>query len=301
MVTVCRTGFAGVGDDEPVTDQARGARRLWTLLEPIHALTYFAPESRAAFEAVGLRGFWRGYFGGRLAPLGAVDAPVATAVLFGFAPAMVARGVPDVWSRAEPAVVLEARLAGVEPVLRRVWPSAPPERLLELLAVACGGPVAGRPLFAGNAGLPWPSSPWLAVWHAATLLREHRGDGHVAALVSAAVDPVEALVTHAAAGGAPRSALRDNRGWTDDEWAAADSRLVARGWLDQDGALTAAGVAGRAAVEEATDRGAAVAYAGLGPNEVDEVTALLRPLSTAVVEAGIVPYPNAMGVPRPEA
>ena len=271
------------------------------MLEPIHALTYFAPESRAAFEAVGLRGFWRGYFGGRLAPLGAVDAPVATAVLFGFARAMVARGVPDVWSRAEPAAVLEARLAGVEPVLRRVWPSPPPDRLRELLAVACEVPVAGRPLFAANVGVPWPSSPWLAVWHAATLLREHRGDAHVAALVAAGLDPVEALVTHAAVGGAPRSALRDNRGWTAEEWSAAIIRLTERGWLAADGTLTSVGAAGRAAVEEATDRGAAVAFAGLDADELEELIGALRPLAAAVVAAGIVPYPNAMGVPLPEA
>ena len=276
------------------------ARRLWTLLEPIHALTYFAPESRAAFEAIGLRGFWRGYFGGRLAPLGAVDAPLATAVLFGFAPAMVARGVPDVWSRAAPPAVLEARLAGVEPVLQRLWPAPPPPRLLELLAACCGAPVGGRALYAANTGLPWPSSPWLAVWHAATLLREHRGDAHVAALVAAGLDPLEALATHAAAGGAPRSALQPNRGWTEDEWSAAVSRLADRGWLDGAGALTPAGAAGRAAVEEATDRGAAAAFAPLSPDELAELTGLLRPLAAAVVASGIVPYPNAMGVPRPE-
>ena len=123
------------------------ARRLWTLLEPIHAVTYFSPEARAAFEAAGLRGFWRGYFAGRLAPLGAVEAPVATAVLFGFAPGMVARGVPGVWSLATPSEALDARLAGVEPVLHRLWPSAPPPRLLELLAPAAQAPVAGRPHF----------------------------------------------------------------------------------------------------------------------------------------------------------
>src|SRR3954452_13357540 len=100
------------------SDKAALARRMWSLFEPVHVVTYFTPEARAAFEAVGLRGFWRGYFGGRLAPLGAVEASVATAVLFGFAPAMVARGVPDVWSRTAPATVLDARLAGVEPVLR---------------------------------------------------------------------------------------------------------------------------------------------------------------------------------------
>jgi hypothetical protein len=169
-----------------------------------------------------------------------------------------------------------------------------------LLATAARVPVAGRPLFAANAGLPWPSSPWLGVWHAATLLREHRGDAHVAGLVAAGLDPAEALVTHGAAGGPGRSALQPNRGWTDDEWAAAEERLIARGWLAADGGLTAAGTAERAAVEEATDRGAEVAFAGLSTGDVAELTALLSPLAAAVVESGVIPYPNPMGVPRPE-
>jgi hypothetical protein len=274
---------------------------MWTLLEPVHALTYFAPEAKEAFAAAGLRGFWRGYFAGRLAPLGPIDAPVATAVLFGFAPGMVARGIPDVWSRSSPEAALAARLAGVDAVLQRLWdvdsPALP--RLGELLRRAADTPVGGRPLFAANAGLAWPEPPHLAVWHAATLLREHRGDGHVAALVAAGLDPVEALVTHAAAGGALRSALQPNRGWTDEEWAAAGQRLTGRGWLTAEGALTAAGAAVRAGVEEATDGAAATAFAALSPPELAELDALLVPLAGAIAASGIVPFPNPMGVPRP--
>jgi hypothetical protein len=58
----------------------------------------------------------------------------------------------------------------------------------------------GRPLYAGHAGLDWPDAPHVAAWHAATLLREHRGDGHIAALVAAGLSGIDALVTHVATG-----------------------------------------------------------------------------------------------------
>src|SRR3954447_14120284 len=101
------------------------ARRVWMALEPIHAVTYFAPESRAAYEAVGLRGFWRGYFAGRTAPLGPVDAPPATALLFVFAPGMVARALPDVWTRATPDRALAARTDGAVGALERLIGAQP--------------------------------------------------------------------------------------------------------------------------------------------------------------------------------
>jgi hypothetical protein len=271
------------------------------LFEPIHALTYFAPEARAATEAIGLRGFWRGYFAGRLAPLGGVDAPVATAVLFGFSPTMVARGVPGIWSLAEPEQAIAARLTGVDPVLRRVWDGAEAavQRAASALYETCRSvPVAGRPLFAANAALPWPDEAHLVVWHACTLLREHRGDGHVAALTAAGLDGCEALVTHAAAGGAPLAALRDNRGWTDEEWDAARARLTARGWL-ADGRLTQAGVTARADIEDATDLGAERAFAALDDRAGERLVADLSELAARVVATGIVPYPNPIGVPRP--
>jgi hypothetical protein len=153
-------------------------------------------------------------------------------------------------------------------------------------------------LFAANSGLPWPVEAHLAVWHGATLLREHRGDGHVAALTAAGLDGCEALVTHAAAGGAPVASLQPNRGWTDAEWAAARDRLSARGWLDGDG-LTCEGAARRAAVETATDAAAESAFAPLSADERVELESLLVPLAGTVVDSGVIPYPNPMGVPRP--
>jgi hypothetical protein len=277
------------------------ARRSWTLLEPVHALTYFAPHARAATESLGLRGFWRGYFAGRLCPLGAVDAAPATAVLFGFAPEMVARGVHGIWRTADPGSVLRARLEGVDGALRSLWDIDDPAlaRTVELLhrAVA-GAPAAGRVLFAANAALPWPEQPHLAVWHGCTVLREHRGDGHVAALTAARLDGCEALVSHAAAGGAPVGALQPNRGWTDEEWSAAARRLTERGWLAGN-ELTAVGAAGRQAIEEATDRGAERGFATLSADERRELDALLERLAGPVVDSGVIPYPNPMGVPRP--
>jgi hypothetical protein len=292
-----RAGPSGVRHARPVPD----ARRFWTLVEPVHALTYFAPEARAATEAIGLRGFWRGYFAGRLSPLGAVDAPVATALLFGFSPAMVARGVPGIWALARPEQALAARVAGVDPALRRLWAGAESvvAEVAEALRRVCADlPVAGRPLFAANTALSWPQAPHLAVWHGCTLLREHRGDGHAAALTAAGLDGCEALVTHAAAGGAPAEALHANRGWTDEQWQAAADRLTDRGWL-ADGRLTRAGAAVRQAVEDATDRAAQVAFAGLPTPAVDHLEALLAELARPVVASGIVPYPNPMGVPAP--
>jgi hypothetical protein len=304
MGPVCRTVeipltvARGSGMLEPVPEP--DARRLWTLLEPVHALTYFAPQARAATEAIGLRGFWRGYFATRLGPLGPIDAPLATAVLFGFRPQMVARAVPGIWPLAAPADALRARLDGVEPVLRELWDLADPglERAAALLRqAAAAAPIAGRPLFAANAALAWPAQPHLAVWHGCTLLREHRGDGHVAALTAAGLDGAESLVTHAATDAAPGEWLQRARGWTEPEWQAATDRLTRRGWLAE-GVLTPAGAAGRAGIESATDRAAERAFATLTADERDELAALLAELAAPVIASGIVPYPNPIGVPR---
>src|SRR3984957_15417585 len=101
-----------------VTATAQTARSMWTLFEPIHAVTYFAPEARSAFEQAGLRGFWRGYFAGRAAPLGPAGAAVVTASFFNFAPAFVARAVPGIWDLITPEEALRTRLAGAAEALR---------------------------------------------------------------------------------------------------------------------------------------------------------------------------------------
>jgi Helix-turn-helix family len=280
------------------------ARRLWSLTEPYHAVIYFSPEPRAAFEAAGLRGFWRGYFAGRAAPLGAVDAAPVTACFYGFSPAFVARALPSVWSLTTPARTLEARLEGADTALHRlVDVDALHDTIDEAAALlvdalrACD--LAGRPLYAGNAGLPWPADPVPRLWHATTLLREHRGDGHVAALLTAGLDPSEAHVTQVAATGVTVDTIQPYRGWTDEDWDAATRRLVARGWMTDDGQLSADGRAGRDAVEKTTDRLAAAPVERLGPDRLARLFALLEPIVTALVEAGELPYPNPIGVPRP--
>src|SRR5215207_6708238 len=96
------------------------ARRAWQRIEPLHAVTYFSPETRAATDALGLKGGWMSYFGCRAAQLGAVPAAVVTAIFHGFHPDMVARAIPDAWAYASPDQLLAARLAAVDHAYRRL-------------------------------------------------------------------------------------------------------------------------------------------------------------------------------------
>jgi hypothetical protein len=283
------------------------ARALWRLLEPIHAVVYFAPDARARFEAVGLKGFWMGYFASRAAALGPVGSDVVTATFYVFHPAMVARALPDAWARATPDDVLAARLALAGDTLRgALGDLASGDELARVADVTAGlaerVPRAGRPLGAAHAALPMPDDPLLRLWWAATVLREHRGDGHVAALLTAGIDPCEALVVAAASGAVgPDGArvLQDTRKWPDGEWAAATDRVRARGWLDDDGALSPLGQEARRGIEHLTDQTASAAYAGPDAAELDAVEQALAPLTAAVVAAGAIPRFNPIGVDPP--
>jgi hypothetical protein len=274
------------------------ARALWWLFEPVHALTYFSPEGRAAYEAAGLRGYWRGYFAGRSAPLGAVDAPPVVAAFFNFAPGMVERALPDVWQRATPEAALAAREAGATAALERLLEEVKPElvdRSVELLERAVDElDCAGRVLAAANAALPRPASRLGRLWHATTVLREHRGDGHVSALLTEGLDGCEALVVRAALDGR-REQLQPFRGWTDEEWDAATARLVARGWLAPDGSITPDGRHRHQALEAATDLAAARVWSGFHRAELDQLAAALTPISTAC--RADLPAMNPIGLP----
>lgn len=281
------------------------ARTLWATAEPLHALAYFAPEVRAATEAAGLRGFWRGYFATRAAPLGAVGPNPVTAAFYNFAPTMVARAVPEVWSLVSPSEAWAARLAGVDAALEVAFGgdraageslSAAADLAVEAAATA---PVEGRVLGAATAAVPWPDSPRLALWQAVTVLRELRGDGHNAALLAAGVDGCAAHVLFAAAGGSGRGTTQPNRGWTDEQWVAAAADLADRGLVAGDGAATEAGRRLRADIEAVTDRLATGPWAVLGPARTETLRALLAPLARSVVESGTVPVPNPIGAPWP--
>ncbi|MGY1617049.1 hypothetical protein ACI797_09925 [Geodermatophilus sp. SYSU D00691] len=281
------------------------ARRLWALGEPYHALTYFADESRTAAEAAGLTGFWNGYFAMRAAPLGAAPAAVVTATFYNFAPDFVRRRVPAVWDAATPAAALAARLAGVDAAVRRVhgaeWTaSAEAAEAAELVRIAVEAvDLPGRPLAAANAGLPEPDAPHLLLWQGLTTLREHRGDGHNAALLEREVDGAGAHVLAAAAGRSDREWLMRARGWDEEAWAAASDRLAERGWLDGE-ELTAEGAAMVAVVEADTDRLALRPWRALGDARCDRLAELLVPIRRTILTAHAWEPGNPIGVPDPD-
>lgn len=281
------------------------ARAVWQYGEPVHAITYFAPETRAATDALGLKGGWMSYFGCRAAPLGAVTAPVVAALFYNFHPRMVARAIPDAWTYAAPAALLDARLTAIDGAVRRllgddVVSSPSVSRAADLATAAVAGcNMAGRPTGAANQAVPQPDEPHLRLWQALTAIREHRGDGHVDRLVDAGVSPSEALVLQAATGRSPEDGLRANRGWSSDEWSAAAATLTARGLVDGEMRITAQGAELRQAIEDGTDRLAAPIVSAIGEDGADELVALLRPLAEAVMAAGAVPALNNMGVPWP--
>ncbi|WDZ87991.1 hypothetical protein PVK37_08560 [Micromonospora cathayae] len=270
---------------------------MWTYYEPLHVVTYFHPRARAAFEAVGLRGYWRGYFAGRAAPLGATGPAPVVATFFSFAPAMVERALPAVWQLASPEEALRARLTGAVQALAELTYELPEEHLVEaadLLEAAAGAvEPGGRVLGAANAALALAEYPLARLWQAATTLREHRGDGHVAALVAAGLDPVETLAFKIADGMAP--IMLTGRGWTEEQWHAARDRLVGRGWLTPEGKPSEAGRAGFRAVEEATDAAAAHPWRALGAERVARLRELLDPLARRCHT--VIPPGNPIGLP----
>ena len=300
-----------------MTQAAATARRMWTLFEPVHVVSYFTPQARDAFEGAGLRGFWRGYFAGRAAPIGEVGAPPVVAAFFSFAPAMVGRALPGVWDLITAPEALRIRQAGAVAALRGLLRlpdgaavPAPVARAADWLAeLVTGIDGAGRTLGASNSALPVPAEPLARLWHAATVLREHRGDGHIAALVAADIDALEALALRTgvdlAADGAPghvsggwrREQIQPVRGWTDGQWDAAAARLVDRALLRPDGTATATGIALHRDIEQATDLAAARPWATLTDGRAHELADLLLPVARACAVA--LPFPNPVGAPAP--
>ncbi|GAA3456858.1 SCO6745 family protein [Dactylosporangium matsuzakiense] len=277
-------------------------RRLWSLYEPLHAVSYFAPQGRAAFEEVGVRGFWRGYFAGRAAPLGPVGAAPVIAAFYGFAPQMVQRALPDVWTRITPEAALEARLEGARralgPAVEGI--SGVDEAAALLREAAANAEVYGRILAAANAALPWPQDALGTMWLAATILREHRGDGHLAALLVEGLDGAEAMVWRVALNdGRGRKMAQPARGWSDEEWDAARTRLHQRGYLDGEGAATEKARWAYKTLEETTDQLAARPWQALGPERTERLVVLLTPIAERI-NAELGPYyPNWIKLPMP--
>ncbi len=258
-------------------------------------MIYFVPEAGEEYAAVGLKGGRMGYFASRSAPLGPVPADVVIATFFNFHPELVRRAIPDAWSMASPADIIGARFRAVDRALRRLLGEdvvAGPEvaEAAELAHLAADGCFPqGRPLYAGHSALPWPAEPHLELWHATSLLREFRGDGHIAALVASGIGPCEALVLYGAVGEFPKDLLQATRAWPADEWAATEQSLTERGLLDGDGSLTDEGARLRQQVEDTTDLAAMAPWEHLGQDGSDRLLELGRPLSKSLVDNGGFP------------
>ena len=275
-------------DDASASDLLRQSRRAWGGLETVHVIGYFAEETTAEYVALGLHERLS-YFPSRAAALGAVGPRVSEATFYVFAPWLHDAALPAAWETVTPEQMVQARRDGMAKALDRVLGDADVSEPLALARRVCDLLTApGRPLYAAHAQLDWPDDDRLALWHAATLVREHRGDGHVGVLVTHGVDPVEATLLDGAWSGKDRF-LRSTRGWSDDEFAAGSERLRERGWFDEEGALTDEGRAARDDLEAATDAAALAPWEALGLEDTTRLAELMAPLRRAVLDSGVLP------------
>jgi hypothetical protein len=268
------------------------ARRLFELVEPVAVVTYLAAEPTEAVMALGVGTVWDAYFAGRAAPLGRdVPAEVVHALFYNFAPGEVARHIPRVWDRVTPEAANAARARGSVAALRRIlgdFADSPGVARAAELVIKAGtsAPMEGRALYAAVRTLPLPTEPLARLWHGANLLREHRGDGHVAALVAVGIGGTEAHVLHALSEGTPAEQFGRVSHLPSAQLAAVVDGMHARGLVGADGWLTDAGEQAKERIEELTDELAAPAYDVLSPDELARLIEDLEPLAEVLVAAG---------------
>jgi hypothetical protein len=275
------------------TSGALLARKTWRTVEPLHGMIYFVPEAAEEYATLGIAGR-DGYFASRSAPMGAVAPEVVIATFFNFNPHLIHHAIPRAWEIAAPEDLVAARFRAVDRALRRllgdeVVTSSEMVRaagLARRAAETASAAVVGRPLCAGHTRIVWPEEPHLVLWHAQSILREFRGDGHVALLVTHGLSGLDALVTHSAEGVIAAQLLQSTRDWPDASWRGAIESLQARDWLttDTEPTFTAWGADQRAQIEEQTDVLAAAPYVSLGEEDCAELRGLARPWSKLVSE-----------------
>jgi hypothetical protein len=268
------------------------ARRLFELTEPISLVNFSSDEPNDAMAALGFRGYWDGYFAGRSAPLGRVPAEVVHAAFYNFGDGEVARHIPRVWDTTTPEAAHAARQQGCVAALRRILGD-----LVETPGFTCAGellaqastsaPTDGRVMYAGLRALPMPAEPVARLWHAANMLREHRGDGHIAALVSERIGGTEAHVLSALDMGIyPAESFGRIHHLPEARLAEVMSGLRDRGLVDASGRFTDAGRATKDRIESLTDVLAEPPYDGLEPNELDRLIASLEPIAARLMATG---------------
>jgi hypothetical protein len=275
--------------DKPVPIQ-RAAHKV---LEPLHTMVYFVPEAGERYTAAGISNGRSGYFASRSAPMGVVPAEVVISTFYNFSPGLVRKAIPSCWENSSPEAMLEARYDAVDAAWTRLLGEAElkSDEMAEAAALgreacsAIGDEIVGRPLYAGHASLPWPQAEHLQLWHAATLLREHRGDGHIAALVLSGLSGLEASVSYVAYGSAFNEELqRKTRGYSEEEWAQAKAGLQSQGIFDADNQFTEQGRRQREEIEAQTDAAARTPYEHLGEERTQRLMELVRPWARSITK-----------------
>ena len=277
----------------------RKSRTLAAALEPVIGQVFFSPECHAAYTELGFApspgraGLVHlpdgpAYFTSRGSLLGQVRPGVVAAAFGVFKPEVVTAGVTLGWSLTDAPTIFEARWMGAVAQLERVVGPANDQvmRAAELLERAVEPlPVAARPLFAGLRSW-WddPTDRWTRLFHLGDMLRECRGDAHVAAWSSAGLDGVEIGLLNDLYMGMPLRSYVRTRAWSEEDLAAGVERLRDRKWLDGE-AMTDEGRAAREEIERATDLQMKPALEALG-DDLAEVVGLLRPWGAAMREAG---------------
>ncbi|MGW7022512.1 SCO6745 family protein [Streptomyces decoyicus] len=276
----------------------RAGRHCHFYLNSLHSTVYFTPYLENYLSEYGIDDPMAVYLASRAAPLGAASPGAITAIFNGLAYDLIASHFPGLWRRASPDAVLTARKRAADATLRQLFDArtlvsremAQAAQLALRATEACDR--AGRPLFSAHADLPVPDEPHLALWHAATLLREYRGDGHFAVLSEVGLAGLDGLVSHCASPeGMPRQFVMAKRGWTAEDWAAAEQRLRERGLMDEAGALTVSGLRLREDIEKMTDHLDRAPYANLGTEGVARLTELSREFVVAAADTGVFPAP----------
>jgi hypothetical protein len=259
------------------------------IINLVHRFVYFVPEASEEYGALGVTGAG-GYFGSRSAPMGAVPDEVIIATFYNFSPLAVTTAMPGVWKAASPEALQAARFRAADRGLRRVGVELSSEQIAEARAlidpVVAGLTLAGRPLAAANAAVELPDDPLVALWQQITVVREWRGDVHIAVLVTNQIGPCECLVLQVGSGRFPLRLAQATRRWDETQWAGAVGSLAARGWADGDGTLTPAGLEERDRLEAETDRLCAPIWEPIGDTGAARLGELIAPIHTAVEAAG---------------
>jgi hypothetical protein len=266
------------------------ARRMFELVEPIGVLPYAAHEPNEEMFALGFSNYWDTYFAGRAAPLGLVPAEVVDALFYSFAPGEVARHIPKVWRTTTPESAIAARQVGCVRALRRILGDQVDgptfARAAELLIkAATSAPLDGRPMYAALRAIPTPDDVVARLFHAASLLREHRGDGHIAALMVEGVAGLEAHVLLALDMDMQAEKFGRIHHLPSEQLSAVVAGMRDRGLIGNDGWLSEQGRMVKLRVESLTDDLAAKPYESLESDELDELMATLEPLVVLLLAA----------------